>query len=118
MEIKVSLNNEFEFIPDIENNRELDAPWTIVIKRVNRSLSAGQWASLTDDGQVAVSIAAKIKTHIVEMKNSPILVNGDMREELTVDVLLSDKYKELYDVVDQLHVFISDLESDSLDIKK
>jgi hypothetical protein len=119
MIIKVSSKNEYPFYPDIQGN--LDKPekdrFAIIVCRLNNTLQSGEWAHY-GDGETKFDFAAKVKLHIVRIDNAPMLEIDGKKIEMTPDDLTSNKYPELFPIVNDLAGFIGDLESEETDGKK
>ena len=113
MRINVNSSNTFKFYPDIEGNLSLpeDKRFTIVVKKVNQSLTSGKWTKFSEGGNVEIDMRAKVKNQIVRLENPPLLrVDNKTEKELTIDVLLGDEFSELYPIVIQLIEFMNKME--------
>jgi len=105
MKLKVSSKNEFEYIPDIEDNLTLkEGEQFIVVFKKLSSLDSKEWARLDDGGGLVVDTREKIKSSIVRLINPPgLLIDGsDVETPLTPDLLMSGKYSQLYELEDLL----------------
>ena len=121
MKISVSSTNEIPFTPDIYGNMDLDEKdrFTIIFRKLNSALNTGTWAKFESDGSMNIDLKSKIKSQIVRIDNPPALVTEKGKEiELTVDILLSDDFSELYEIVSQVVEAINDIEAGGLNIKK
>lgn len=104
MKIKVSAKNRYDFIPDIGDNLKLpdNEKFVIVLTRLNQVLNSGKWSHFGADGSVSVNLKQKMIDHIIEFKRPPLIDDGVSQKELTVEMLLSDRYPELSDLVNQI----------------
>jgi hypothetical protein len=121
MEITVSSKNEFRVVPDIMNNTDFeDKDRFAVIMRKLSSLESGEWSSVSADNKVFFDIRKKLKKAIVRLENAPSIKIDDTEViPLTVDIILSGKYPELYSLETFLISEMTRLESEGvLDIKK
>ena len=122
MKITVSSLNEYCFIPDIMSNLKepKERQFRIYIKKVNSTLTAGRWSKFEKDGNFEIDLKAKIKEQIVRLENAPVLnVDGKQDVPLTIDILMSDKYHELFSIQTQVLEFIGKLEREgTLETKK
>ena len=122
MKITVSSLNEYCFVPDIVGNLKepKERQFRIYIKKVNSTLTAGKWSKFEKDGNFEIDLKAKIKEQIVRLENAPVLnVDGKQDVTLTIDILMSDKYHELFSVQTQVLEFIGKLEREGpLETKK
>ena len=104
MKLKVNANNEYAFTPDIGDNRKLPdgERFVVMLRRLNQTLHSGKWSAFGMDGTVSVDLKTKIRDHIIELKRPPVIDDGATQKELTVEMLLSDRYSELDDLVNQI----------------
>lgn len=120
MKIKVSNKNEFEIIPDIGNNKELkkEEQFKIIFKKLS-TLSSSQWSSVGHKNDIKVDLKEKLRLSIIRLVNPPILIIDDKEVELTIDILLSEQYPELFDLENILITEMARIENDTkIDIKK
>jgi hypothetical protein len=120
MKLVVSSKNEFNFIPDIANNKDIadKDKFIVVMRKVNRSLDSDKWTTFDKEGSFDISYRDKLKAYIVKFVNPPILsIDGVEEKELTVDMLLNSSYPELDILIDQLVDKMNDLDL-GIDIKK
>jgi hypothetical protein len=121
MKLKVNAENRYNFIPDIADNRKLPESerFVVVLRRLNATLNSGKWASYETEGGVSINMVHKIKDHIIEFKNPPMLDDGSSQFLLTPEILLSEKYGALNDLIDQIVDEINKIsQSQKIEIKK
>ncbi len=121
MKLKVSSSNEYKFYPSISGNRELPEGerFTVVLRRINQTLATGKWTLYNSKGGVSLDVSSKIRDHIVRFKNPPIIqIDGKEERELTVDDLLSDKFPELSDIIDEVVNEINDISMTKIDARE
>jgi hypothetical protein len=114
MKIAVSSINEYCLTPDIGNNLKepKEKQFKIFLKKINSTLMSGKWAHFEKDGEFQINLKSKIKEHIIRIENAPMLDvdGGKKQEEMTVDIMMSDKYSELFGLQNQIVEFIGKLE--------
>jgi hypothetical protein len=103
MQLQVSSKNEFKHYPDVENNLELpeNERFAIVFKMLNLTLHAKQWTKYNEDGSYKdIDTLLLYKTHTMRIDNPPDLLdeNGETHL-LTVDLLFSEQYPELNEIL-------------------
>lgn len=123
MKITVSTKNEFPFHPDIADNLKMDSKdqFTVVLRKLNDTLHSRKWATFKRDGEFDIDLQKKIKAHIVELINPPILApkDGSKEIELTIDILIDSDYPELFNLTHQIIDEINRLQDvGSIDTKK
>lgn len=101
MKLTVSSKNEFTIIPDIADNLEKpsEEQFKIIFKKLS-GLSDNAWTKIDSKTQsISVELGLKYKQQIIRIENPPILsIDGEIEEELTIDIMLSDKYPELFEL--------------------
>jgi hypothetical protein len=123
MKLKVSAKNEYKFVPEIGGNR--NAPesekFVVIMRRLNQTLNNARWTSFGKNGEVYVDIRKTISDHIVRLINPPLLQTSEGNEiELTIDILLSDTYPELDQLIEQIAAEVNRLAvtRETKDVKK
>jgi len=116
MKINVNSQNNYKFYPDISDNLNLseDKRFVVIVRKVNQTLSSGKWTHYgrtENEIDMEIDLRAKVKNQIVRIENPPLLkIDGKTEKELTVDILLSDDYSELFPIVSQLIEFLNKIE--------
>lgn len=122
MKLKVSSKNEFYFYPDVQDNLEKQEQdrFAIVVKKVNLALEGASIYQYDENYKLTgIDNLAKLKLHIKELRNAPMLEIGDTEErEMKIDDLLSGDFPELYSIVSGLNNFIINLDAEGVDTKK
>jgi len=116
MKLSVNSKNEYYFYPDVADNLEKEEKerFTIVVKKINPALIGTDVYIYNDNNEfVGVNNAIRLKSHVKELRNPPILqVDGVEERELTIEDLFSDNYTELYSIVLELNMFIHKLNTE------
>jgi len=109
MEIQISNKNEFKYVPDIGNNKDLpdQQQFKIVYKMLSNRLHSAKWTSFNEDGEFNYNLFKKASEFIVRLENPPILNFGSEKRPLKVEDLATDKWHELYPIVED---FINEIE--------
>ena len=122
MKLTISSKNEYYFYPNVGDNlkKEEKDRFTIVVKKVNPALVGSNWFIYNDKNEyVGINNAVKLRSHVKEIKNAPILLIDGEEREMTIDDLFSNDYTELYQIVLDLNQFISKLDTNGeLETKK
>jgi hypothetical protein len=123
IKLKVNANNEYRFIPDIGDNLKLpdSDKFVVVLKRMSIALNASNWIHYKSDGSMEPDIRAKLRDHIIRFENPLLLDDGGKQIDLTIDILLSDKYTALDDLLGQIIDKINEISSKGrtgIEIKK
>ena len=129
MKLKVAEKNEYPFYPDIDfehegktiNNKDFPIAdrFCIITKKINTSIHYADLTRQREDGTTATDMAKRLRFSIVRLVNPFKISQPDGKEiELTVDMLLSDVYKELFPIVTEFMIFVSKLEFEDADRKK
>jgi len=95
--INVLTNNEVMFVPKLWGNEKLpfQQQFKVYLRRRDQMLRFNNWIA---DGKF--SLSEKLKDCIVKFENPPMLVNEKKENiELTVEILVSEKYKGLDDLI-------------------
>lgn len=119
MKIKISGKNEFKIVPDIMDNLEKEPKdqFAVWIKKLSQ-LETSTWATADKNGMISVNMRKRMEAAIIRLENPPILeIEGGKEEMLTIEILISDKYQELYELQEFISLEISDL-NEGIDKKK
>ena len=123
MEISVSTKNEYPFYPDIANNLELPVKdrFAIICRKINQAMTSSRWSNYTEEGELVIDVAGKLREHIVRIDNAPVLNidDGADTREMTIDDLFSNEFPVLYDIATELMKFAGKIQSEGeLEVKK
>lgn len=117
MILKVTGNNERIYTPDLGDNlkQDIEKQFSIKVRKLSLSVHSDKWTKgLTgsDESGITIDLKKYIKEHVIGLINPPILQDGKNEIELDMELLFSDKYEELYVVIEDLLAYIQDMYSE------
>lgn len=115
--------NEYPYYPDVQNNLELPEKdrFTFILQKKSQTLNIHEWGDIKDGGKVNIQVEKYIRSHVKGIENPPQIGETKEGQEplfLNLDILFSEVYPELFDILEDLFIKIKELNKEVVDPKK